>query len=299
MVKCKYSAKQITVEAPAKINWFLAVKNRRTDGYHELETCMQKLSLADTIHLVKAAKEGVSLRCMGADLPEDNRNLAYQAGMVFLAKIREKCGVDIVLKKKIPIAAGLGGGSSDAAAVLHGLNTLFAEVLDDDQLLALARSLGADVPFFMTSYNTAIASGIGDILSEVSVAFTGFLVLVNPGFSVSTKWVYENFILTAGGNPYTLDRESAYDNQPCFDLNNKNSLFNDLESVTIKRFPEIAVIKERLLADGAAAALMSGSGPTVFGLFAEKEVAVASLENFRPLYGSNLFLTTPYPEHRN
>lgn len=286
--------KQITIEAPAKINWYLAIKSRRPDGYHELETGMQKLQLADILHISIAEKRGVHLSCPGSDLPADENNLAYQAAKVFFEKIGEKQGVEIILDKKIPVAAGLGGGSSDAAAVLRGLNLLFATGLNVKRLLELAKPLGADVPFLVRNYNAAWATGIGDHLEEVPPLLVDWIVLVNPGFPVSTKWVYENFALTTGGNPYILGREIEYGKQQgMFVKNAALRLFNDLESVTINRFPEIGAIKAELLADGAMGALMSGSGPTVFGLFKEKGDAVHSYESFKYRYGNNVFLTRP------
>jgi len=278
---------QISIEAPAKINWFLAIKGRRPDGYHDLETGMQKLQLADLLHIRKA-ESGIRLSCPGADLPLDHNNLAYRAAEVFLSKYDIPAGVEILLEKKIPIAAGLGGGSSDAAAVLRGLNALFATRLEIEELLSLARSLGADVPFFVEDYDAAWATGIGDVLSKADPLQNVWIVLVNPGFAVSTKWVYENFALTTEGNPYILGRELGH-------KKGRNSLilFNDLESVTIPRFPEVGEIKEKLIAGGSQGALMSGSGPTVFGLFDEKQIAVKMAEFFQQRYGDNVFLTRP------
>ena len=277
----------LTIEAPAKINWYLSIKRRRPDGYHDLETGMQKLELADLLHM-SVGEKGVRLSCPGTDLPEDHRNLAYRAAEAFLSASGEPCGVNIVLEKKIPVAAGLGGGSSDAAAVLLGMNTLLATSFNTEKLHSLAQPLGADVPFFIGTYDAAWATGIGDHLQENAPLENCWVVLVNPGFPVSTKWVYENFALTTGGNPYILGRELEHEK-----LRNSFTLFNDLESVTISRFPEVGEIKEELLAGGAKGALMSGSGPTVFGLFAEKQSAVKCFTIFEQRYGNNVFLTRP------
>ena len=174
----------------------------------------------------------------------------------------------------MPIAAGLGGGSSDAGAVLRGLNRLLDVGLSGEQLLELARPLGADVPFFVTEYNVAEGTGIGDVLKPVSGLADYWVVLVNPDFEVSTKWVYENFALTTSGNPYILapglnriPTEESGENMAVFAQDGGFNLFNDLESVTIGRFPELAEIKNQLQRDGAVGSLMSGSGPTVFGIF--------------------------------
>ncbi len=288
MASSSTSSKQyIRIEAPAKINWFLAIKGRRDDGYHELETGMQKLQLADFL-LIRKAEKGIQLSCPGTDLPVDNSNLAYRAAEAFFNNYDCSSGVDIILEKRIPIAAGLGGGSSDAAAVLHGMNTLFAAALQTEELLSLARPLGADVPFFVEDYDAAWATGIGDVLCKAEPLQNFWIVLVNPGFPVSTKWVYENFALTTEGNPYILGRELGHEKG-----RNSLILFNDLESVTIQRFPEVGEIKEKLIAGGSRGALMSGSGPTVFGLFDERRMAVKMAEFFQQRYGENVFLTRP------
>ncbi len=259
--------KEITVYAPAKINLVLTVKWRRPDGYHEIDTLLQKLELADRLRL-RIIDHGIRLRCPGTDLPGNEDNLAFRAARAFLDAAGLSSGVDIVLEKRIPVAAGLGGGSSDAAAVLTGLNTLSGAGLDNDTLHALGRSLGADVPFFVAGYRAARATGIGDRLVAAPSLDRCPVVLVNPGFPVSTRWVYESLALTTRDNPYILARncETASGNgaKPA---NLPIELANDLEGVTIRRFPVIAQIKQELLQAGADGVLMSGSGPTVFGLF--------------------------------
>lgn len=283
----------ITLEAPAKINLYLAVLARRPDGYHDIETLMLKLQLADVLRLQKGG-QGISLRCPSSGLPEDETNLAHRAARAFLEKTGVSHGVEIILEKKIPVAAGLGGGSSDAAAVLCGLNTLFETGLETEALVDLAGTLGADVPFFVESNDIAWARGIGDRLQKAEPVMDCWIVLVNPGFPVSTKWVYENFALTTGGNPYILGRERQTERDPApFLRNGIAKLFNDLESVTISRFPEVAAIKQELLADGARDALMSGSGPTVFGIFEDRDHAAGSRDKFFRRYGGNVFLTRP------
>ncbi|OGQ96617.1 MAG: 4-(cytidine 5'-diphospho)-2-C-methyl-D-erythritol kinase [Deltaproteobacteria bacterium RIFOXYD12_FULL_57_12] len=259
--------RQLAIEAPAKINLFLAVQGRRADGYHDIESLMQKLALADQL-LLTAVRQGIRLRCPDSDLPTDDGNLAFRAARVFFEKTGLAAGVDIVLKKTIPTAAGLGGGSSDAAAVLRGLNELYGTGLAAAELHALAGPLGADVPFFVMESAAAWATGIGDCLTPAPALDDCLVLLVNPGFPVSTKWAYESFALTRGGNPYILARGRATGNIPSV----RKSLLpvelsNDLEEVTIQRFPLLGEIKQELLHSGADGVLMSGSGPTVFGLF--------------------------------
>lgn len=293
----------LAVRAPAKINLFLRVTGRRADGYHTLETLMHKVGLFDLLELRRGGK-GVRLCCGGADLPETADNLVHRAAELFLQAAtlragRPLPGVEIALTKNIPIAAGLGGGSSDAAATLKGLNRLFDAGLTEGELAALGLRLGADVPFFVADAPAALAVGIGEILTPVAPLTDCSVLLVNPGFAVSTRWVYQNFALTKNRKATNLKnlQESAVRlNRPGSTVAVKGlpaSLHNDLESVTIARFPEIGRLKEELLARGAVAALMSGSGPTVFALFPDRQAA----ETCRALFArrfTQTFLVHPY-----
>ena len=258
----------LSLLAPAKVNLFLRVLAKRPDGYHELETRMQKLGLCDRIVLTVRERSGIRLKCNRDDLPVDETNLAWRAAAAFFAASRQgtRYGVDIELEKNIPVAAGLGGGSSDAGTVFKGLNALFDNEFSESVLLDFGRKLGADVPFFITEYNAVLATGIGDRMEPVQSLDQCTFLLINPGFTVSTRWVYENFALTRDTKNSTL---------PGFRKSDPDALLptgmtNDLEWVTIGRYPELAEIKRKLLAAGAAAALMSGSGPTVFGIFPDE-----------------------------
>ena len=290
--KEKFSS--LTLKAPAKVNLFLKVLSRRPDGYHEIESLMQKIELFDILHL---SRQGVtiSLSCPGTTLPEDKENLAYRAAHVFFSATGCNTGIKIILKKNIPVAAGLGGGSSDAAAVIIGLNKLLNTNLNQEQLIDIARSLGADVPFFVQDCSAAIATGIGDCILKVDPLQGFSIVLVNPGFGVSTKWVYENFPLTSSSNPYILARgpkmaKNFHGVAPGL----FEELGNDLEVVTISRYPEIGDIKKELKKAGAVASLMSGSGPTVFGLFLSEEDAQRSFTQLSKKYGGNVLLAGSY-----
>ena len=284
----------LTIKAPAKINLFLKVLNRRPDGYHEIESLMQKIDLCDILHFSRHG-EDISLSCPETTLPEDQGNIIYRAAQAFFSATGIKAGIKIILEKKIPIAAGLGGGSSDAAAVVIGLNTLLKSNLGREELLDIASPLGADVPFFVEAYSAAMATGIGDKLEQVK-SLEGFsIVLVNPGFGVSTKWVYENFPLTSNSNPYILARgQKVAENFHAAAPGLFEELGNDLEVVTINRYTEIEHIKKELKQAGAATSLMSGSGPTVFGLFLSKEDAERSFKQLCNKYRGNVFLTRPY-----
>lgn len=290
---------ELEILAPAKVNLFLGVVRKRADGYHDIVSVMQKLDLADRLHF-RLEGEGLSLRCPSSNLPEDSTNLAWKAARLFFDQTGIPDSVRITLHKRIPVAAGLGGGSSDAAAVLRGLNRLYAAGLSLETMLSLAGRLGADVPFFVTETSTALATGTGSDLEPIAGPQGYWLVLVNPGVAVSTRWVYENLVLTTGDNLNKLTGYSyvAGDIAPLLNTafsqggNDRSLFFNDLESVTVGRYPVVRTIKEQLLGDGAIAALMSGSGPTVFGLYRQFDLAKVSYEKFRELY-RDVFLVSP------
>ena len=288
----------LEVLAPAKVNLFLAVLGKRSDGYHDLVSVMQKLDLVDRLLLSREGR-GISLSCCPATVPDDCRNLAWQAARLFFDQTGVEDNLRITLRKAIPVAAGLGGGSSDAAAVLVGLNRLCSLGLTADALCKMAARLGADVPFFVADSTTALATGTGTELQAIDGPEDYWLVLVNPGVAVSTRWVYENFLLTSEVNPYTLGGyfcaakkaeahlAAVFSSEP-----GGHRLFNDLESVTVVAHPVIGEIKEQLLDDGAFAALMSGSGPTVFGLFRQRGLAEESCSHFQRRY-REVFLVAP------
>lgn len=282
----------ITLQAPAKVNLWLTVTGRRSDGYHELGTWMQKLALADTLVLTPSPA-GVRLICRNSSLPEDEGNLAYRAAVAFFRQTGLGAGISIELIKKIPVAAGLGGGSSDAAAVLKGLNTLYDTGLSNEELREIGLGLGADVPFLVSPYQAAWATGIGERLQEMQSLEESTFILINPGFPVSTKWVYDqfdsmqsaNFALTLDGNPFMLSGAK--------DSGLPATLYNDLEGVTINRYPEIAELKEMLLARGASLSLMSGSGPTVFGIFKKYAAAALCRDELAKEFPGGVYLTYP------
>ncbi|HFQ81926.1 MAG TPA: 4-(cytidine 5'-diphospho)-2-C-methyl-D-erythritol kinase [Desulfobacterales bacterium] len=283
---------EIAVKAPAKINLTLKVCGRRADGFHNIKSVMQKLNLTDEI-LLRKANQQIRLSCPGSNLPEDENNIAFKAAQTFFKYSGLKIGVEIELHKAIPTAAGLGGGSSDAAAVLMGLNKLFNTDYSPAVLRKLGAELGADVPFFITAGGSALATGTGTTLKELPGIRDVWFVLVNPGFSVSTKWVYDNFRLTTAEKPDILCGYSKSGNMILLpeDITRLMSWadtefpFNDLEAVTAASYPIINDIKGRLLNSKAAAALMSGSGPTVFGIFAnhhEAEICSRACRAFYP-----------------
>lgn len=296
-------AQSIHIQAPAKINLYLRVLGRRPDGYHLLATLMQKLSLCDQLTLTRVSGAN-RLECPDSDLPVNDDNIVLRAADLFCSSLRKRlpdnCGVHIVLRKSIPVAAGLGGGSSDAAAVLVGLDRLFKAGCSTRELAEMGVRLGADVPFFIHEWPTALATGIGERLTEADGLENVLVLLVNPGFPVSTRWVYENLPLTSEEKKINLSDSHSEHEGFTVEYPYRQAVFtadevhNDLESVTEASFKEIALIKSRIRAGGAESALMSGSGPTVFGIFTEKmqEQARACYREMRQRYAQS-FLVTP------
>ena len=277
------ASEKLHLLAPAKINVFLRVTGKRPDGYHTLFSRMQKLSLYDEL-LLERIPSGLELSCPDGKSPEGPDNLAFRAASLFFARTGARFGLRITLKKNIPIAGGLGGGSSDAAAVLRGLQTLVNAPLAQDRLLALALELGADVPFFVQEAPAALARSLGEDLTPVQPLSGCTVLLVNPGLAVSTKWVYQNLNLTS----CSLDDSFL---RFC-ERGGHEDLVNDLEQVTIARYPVIGEVKETMIQYGAQAALMSGSGATVFGLFAESGKAALAMRHFQRRF-QHTWLTLP------
>jgi 4-diphosphocytidyl-2-C-methyl-D-erythritol kinase len=252
--------------APAKVNLCLHVLRRRTDGYHELAMLMQRVDLFDRLDIELVEGNEITVSCPGLELVDNEQNIVERAARLLLAYVGLNQGVTIVIEKNIPVAAGLGGGSSDAAAVLQGLDEMLGLDLPQPELMALGRRLGADVPFFLYK-KTAWATGVGDQFTAWPGLPPIALILVNPGIAVSTAWVFQNLGLT---RPRSIARIPRFPERAS-DL--VRLLHNDLEVVTCQHHPVITTVKERLVASGANGALMSGSGATVFGLFDEQSFA--------------------------
>ena len=241
---------------PAKVNLYLRVVGRRADGYHDLVTVMQPLSLADEL-TVTPEGTGMQLDCDHPDLGAGEANLVWRAARSFAEATGRALKVRLTLRKRIPLAAGLGGGSSDAAGTLLALNTLYGQALDLAQLHRLASGLGADVPFFLYR-RPMVARGIGTELAPLALPPYCYL-LVNPGLPLSTRWVYENLDLSRLPGPPAAE---AWDpDHP------EQWARNDLATVALGRFPELGGLLENLQELGAITQGISGSGPTVFGLF--------------------------------
>jgi 4-diphosphocytidyl-2-C-methyl-D-erythritol kinase len=256
----------LTLKAPAKINWFLKILGKRGDGYHEIESLIQKVALYDVLSF--APSEDLILNT-SAPIPME-QNLVYKAATLLKRKYAIGEGVAIDLEKKIPMGAGLGGGSSDAASALRGLNELWALNLSIDELSGTAEELGSDVPFFLCN-SLSFVHGSGEKLKPCRALKPFNLLLVKPAFDVSTAWVYDNFaMLTKKPGKVNNIKHFISKIEKAEHSALTDDVSNDLESVTINSFPEIAGIKERLRKQGAVFSLMSGSGSAVFGVFVSR-----------------------------
>jgi len=259
------------VRSFAKINVYLAVRARREDGYHEIESLLCPVSIHDTITLAPEKAGIIRVTCPAPGVPEDETNLAHKAARLFSQSLGQNPGVHIHIEKAIPAGAGLGGGSSNAATVLGSLNQMSGFPFSAPELARMAASLGADVPFFLLG-KPAWATGIGDVLEPFTGLEPQSVVIVYPGFEVSTVWAYKNLNLTLTMKQKNHTVRWAKTGH----LNAVDILFNDLESVTIPGYPEIGRVKEALVCAGAGGALMSGSGSSVFGLFSDARQAQAA-----------------------
>ncbi len=262
---------EITVKVPAKINLCLSVLGKRSDGYHEVEMLMQMVGLYDEVTVARRG-QGVNVRCDNSAVPSGEANIAWKAAAAMLSLLGSNAGLAIEIRKAIPVAAGLGGGSGDAAAVLVAANRLLQTGLNRERLAQVGAELGMDVPFFLYG-PTALARGRGEMLTELAPLPKFSVLLVNPGFETPTAWAYKNLNLrlTKKVDCNKIARLAV--------RNMAESLYNDLETVTAATYPVISTIKEALLSRGAIGACMSGSGPTVFGIFETEEACRAAAKS--------------------
>ena len=271
----------VTLKALAKINLGLDVLGRRENGYHDVRMVMQTIYLYDNVTLSKMEEPGVSLECNLFYLPTDESNIAYKAAKLLMEEFDIKEGVHIVLDKHIPVAAGLAGGSANAAAVLVGMNRLFSLGLSQQELMERGVSLGADVPYCVMR-GTVLAEGIGEILSPLPPLPKCYVLIAKPGISVSTKTVYEKLDSQEIAMHPNIDGIlEGLDKQDLRKV--ASSMGNVLESVTIGDYPIIEEIKNIMKEEEALNAMMSGSGPTVFGIFDDKGKARQAQERIRKL----------------
>lgn len=289
--------KEISVKALAKINLGLDVVRKRADGYHEVRMVMQTIHLFDRLEITRNPSGRITMSVNLPFLPTNENNLVYKAAALLKEEFQIKDGIDVKLHKHIPVAAGMAGGSTDAAAVLYGMNRIFGLGLSREQLMERGVKLGADVPYCVMR-GTALAEGIGEELTALPPMVKCPVLIAKPQISVSTKFVYENLKLNEKTVHPNIDKLVA-------DIRAKDlraiasDMGNVLETVTIPNYPVIAEIKEHMMEHGALNAMMSGSGPTVFGLFEDEDKAAAAYEAMRE---SNLarqvYLTSIYNNAR-
>lgn len=261
----------ISLKALAKVNLGLDVVRRREDGYHEVKMIMQTIHLYDRLDIRKMKEPGIQIQSNLSFLPVNENNLIYKAGKLLMDEFGITEGVSVKLDKRIPVAAGMAGGSTDAAAMLWGMNRLFSLKLSLEELMKRGVTIGADVPYCLMR-GTALAEGIGEKLSPLPPMMKVPILIAKPQISVSTKFVYSNL---------KLDKDTVHpDIDQCIEDIRRGSLTdlcghmgNVLESVTIPAYPVIREIKEHMMENGAVGAMMSGSGPTVFGLFSDEKTA--------------------------
>jgi len=272
--------------SPAKINLRLLVKGRRPDGYHEIETLLQAIDIFDTLIFTPLPK-GIEVYPDTNEVPSGEGNIVWRAAAALLKMAGCRQGVRVEIKKRIPVAAGLGGGSSNAATTLLALNKIFDLDIPKGDLLSLGASLGADVPFFLFG-KTAWARGIGELLEEASDIPIFNYLIINPGFPLSTREVYEGLKI---GLTNKINKHSAPTPLGA-DCKTAELLVNDLESVSFAMNPQIKELKKLILTNGAQGALMSGSGPSVFGLFPSIAAAHTAASKIAMARGWRAFIAT-------
>lgn len=270
---------KLTLKAMAKINLGLDVVRRREDGYHEVRMIMQTVNLYDRLTFEKKKEDVLQMETNMKRLPTDQNNLVIRAAALLKEEFGIREGLDVRLEKRIPVAAGMAGGSTDAAAVFVAMNRMFALGLDEKELEARAVTIGADVPYCIRG-GTALSEGIGEKLTTLPPAPSCHVIVAKPFIHVSTKWVYQNLHLENVKEHPDIDGmvESIRKGELSGVV---KRLSNVLETVTVPRNPVIARIKEILMKNGALGALMSGSGPTVFALFDDRKQAELALERLR------------------
>ena len=287
------SNNDISLKALAKINLGLDVVRRREDGYHEVRMIMQTIHLYDRLDIKRTKESGIQIQTNLSFLPVNENNLIYKAAKLLMDEFSITDGVSVKLDKRIPVAAGMAGGSTDAAAMLFGMNRLFSLGLTKRQLMERGVQIGADVPYCIMR-GTALAEGIGEELSQLPPMVKCPVLIAKPSISVSTKFVYQNLKLDDATIHPDIDRLID-------DIRAKNlydiaaHMGNVLETVTIPNYPVIDEIKKHMLSHGAVGAMMSGSGPTVFGLFDDEDTAKKAYKAMRSSHlARQVYLTSVY-----
>ena len=274
---------KIEIDSYSKINLTLHILGKRQDGYHDLETIMQSINLADRI-FIKEEKEGIKIKCSHPLVPVDSQSLTYRTAEKILNRYKITKGVKIEIDKKIPLASGMAGGSANSASILVGINKLFALNLNNKDLKRIGEELGMDVPFCIQN-GTALAYHKGEKVTPLPLVDPPlWLIIINPGFEIPTRWAYNNLVLDQ------IKKEKNNTKAMLKALKKRElqgiakNLFNSFEGLIIKKYPEIGKIKDRLIEEGILGALMSGSGPTVFGIAQNEEQAFKIYEKLKSEY---------------
>jgi 4-diphosphocytidyl-2-C-methyl-D-erythritol kinase len=275
-----------SAKAYVKINLTLEVLEKLANGYHNIESVIQKISLYDIIK-IESIKKGIKISCNDKDVPLDKKNTCWQIAQIlqkkFKPNISGKTGVKITINKKIPIKAGLGGGSSDAAATLFELDKLWKLNLSRKQMINIATQVGKDIPFFLTPKPTSLVRGLGEKVKDLPKCRTMHIVLINPKTPVSTKWAYNTLTLEAKKYQRAAQKMIKALKDKNFNQIISN-LYNDFEPSVIKRFPKIEKVKKDLIKNNAAASLMTGSGSSVYGIFKNKKEAKTTFDILKKKY---------------
>lgn len=284
----------MTLDSPCKVNLLLNILGKRPDGFHELETVMHPVALFDKLSLEKTGASGIELTCSEPSLPVDSRNLVYRAAALFLEKTGIQSGLRLHLEKNVPMAAGLGGGSANAATALQGLNELFERPLPQATLLELAASLGSDVPFFLQR-GPGLGTGRGEKVQTLdpfpSMERAAF-ILVHPGFGIATAWAYQalaRFPLALNGQPGRAAKLIELLNGSDLPVAGKE-FYNSLEAPALDKYPLLQVYQQFFRSHGADATLMSGSGSTTFALVSSVNKGEQLAEEFRSEFGPSAWL---------
>ena len=287
------SNNDISLKALAKINLGLDVVRRREDGYHEVRMIMQTIQLYDRLDIKRTQEPGIQIQTNLSFLPVNENNLIYKAAKLLMDEFSITDGVSVKLDKRIPVAAGMAGGSTDAAAMLIGVNRLFSLGLTKRQLMERGVQIGADVPYCIMR-GTALAEGIGEALSPLPPMVKCPVLIAKPSISVSTKFVYQN--LKLDDTTFHPDIDRLIDDIKAKNLHDIAAhMGNVLETVTIPNYPVIDEIKKHMLSNGVLGAMMSGSGPTVFGLFDNEDTAKKAYKAMRSSHlARQVYLTSIY-----
>jgi len=292
------TSRSIEVAAPGKVNLILRVLDRRPDGYHNLWSVMHTFELADTVVVEFNGRSGIRLTCEGADLPTDSANLAYRAAERVLARVRRRKGLRLHVRKRLPVAAGLGGGSSNAAATIQALAALLDTGWSRAEMAQLGQEVGSDVPFFFYR-PTALVEGRGERITPLQLEAERWLLLVNPGIAISTAWAYERLAAVRAGQvgrmPGRLPRLAVDHGGEGPQLVKWHDLLplieNDFAPVMEREYPVLCEIRELLLMRGAQTAMLAGSGATVFGVFGDERLARIAAEGLDRRSGWQVWVT--------